>query len=116
MPRQISPGLIALTDIDWSRVHSFFCDERVVPFNDPESTFGVYQASLFSKLPVEPHVHKIDTARQALRSVQRLIRKTCLISLAPRRVIQPLTYFSSVLDPMATLAHSSPTTNYSRYT
>ncbi len=78
MPRQISPGLIALTDVDWSRVHFFFCDERVVPFNDPESTFGVYQASLFSKLPVEPHVHKIDLSTPSTEECAEAYQKGVL--------------------------------------
>lgn len=60
MPSIISTGLINLTGVSWSRVHFFFCDERVVPYNDPASTFGVYNKTLFSQLPVTPYVHKID--------------------------------------------------------
>lgn len=60
MPKQIAPGLLTLKDVDWSRVHFFFCDERVVPDDDPESTFGVYQTEFFSKLNPPPVVHKIN--------------------------------------------------------
>ena len=28
--------------IDWSKVTFIFCDERLVAFDDPESTFGLY--------------------------------------------------------------------------
>lgn len=30
-------------DIDWSKVIFIFCDERMVPFEDPESTLGLYR-------------------------------------------------------------------------
>ncbi|VDN28332.1 unnamed protein product, partial [Dibothriocephalus latus] len=62
MPTQISPGLLTLKDVDWKRVHFFFCDERVVPFDSPDSTYGVYKSLLFdhlSDLPAE-NVHKIS--------------------------------------------------------
>lgn len=60
MPMQVSPGILALRDVDWSRVHFFFCDERMVPYDNPESTFGVYQKLLFSKLNPSPVVHKVN--------------------------------------------------------
>lgn len=78
MPIQISPGLIALNDVDWSRVHFFFCDERVVPFDDPESTYGVYQKTLFSKLSPAPVVHKIDPTAKTTEEVAELYQKDIL--------------------------------------
>ncbi|EUB62640.1 6-phosphogluconolactonase [Echinococcus granulosus] len=78
MPFQISPGLIALSDVDWSRVHFFFCDERVVPFDDPESTFGVYQRTLFSKLSPAPVVHKIDPTVTTTEEVAELYQNDIL--------------------------------------
>ncbi|VDM18432.1 unnamed protein product [Hydatigera taeniaeformis] len=78
MPIQISPGLVALEDVDWTRVHFFFCDERVVPFDDPESTFGVYQKNLFSKLPTTPVVHKIDPTAETTDEVAKLYQKDIL--------------------------------------
>ena len=29
-------------DLNWSKVNFFFCDERMVPKDDPESTLGLY--------------------------------------------------------------------------
>ncbi|KAL5107976.1 6-phosphogluconolactonase [Taenia crassiceps] len=78
MPIQISSGLIALNDVDWSRVHFFFCDERVVPFDDPESTYGVYQKTLFSKLSPAPIVHKIDPTAATTEEVAELYQKDIL--------------------------------------
>ena len=37
-------------DIDWNRVKFIFCDERMVPENDPESTFGLYKEKLIGKV------------------------------------------------------------------
>lgn len=46
-------------DVDWSRVHVFWVDERFVPLTDPQSN---YQAAAFiSKVPSE-NVHAFDYA------------------------------------------------------
>ena len=37
---------------DWSKWRFFFCDERVVPFNSTDSTYGDYKAKLIGKIPV----------------------------------------------------------------
>lgn len=37
---------------DWSKWVFFFCDERVVPFNDLESTFGLYHKALIGPVPI----------------------------------------------------------------
>ena len=36
----------------WEKWHFFFCDERVVAFDDPESTYGIYKNSLIGAIPV----------------------------------------------------------------
>lgn len=38
---------------DWSKWRMFYCDERIVPFNDPESTFGGYKEKLIGKVPLQ---------------------------------------------------------------
>ncbi|KAI2810645.1 hypothetical protein BLOT_001808 [Blomia tropicalis] len=35
---------------DWKKWKFFFCDERLVSFNDPESTFGAYRSILVPKI------------------------------------------------------------------
>lgn len=47
----LSEGLPTITT-DWSKWRFFFCDERIVPFDNEESTYGVYKASLIGKLPI----------------------------------------------------------------
>ena len=37
---------------DWSKWRFFFCDERVVPFNSTESTYGMYKTKLIGKIPI----------------------------------------------------------------
>uniref|UniRef100_A0A0B7B4I1 6-phosphogluconolactonase n=1 Tax=Arion vulgaris TaxID=1028688 RepID=A0A0B7B4I1_9EUPU len=37
---------------DWSKWRIFFCDERHVPFSDPECTYSFYKTNLLSKVPL----------------------------------------------------------------
>ncbi|XP_027023670.2 6-phosphogluconolactonase [Tachysurus fulvidraco] len=46
----LSKELPAVPNLDCSRWLVGFCDERLVPFDDPESTYGLYKNQLFSKL------------------------------------------------------------------
>lgn len=56
-------GLPKITT-DWSKWRLFFCDERVVPSESPDSTFGAYRKSIIGKVPlsesqfiqIDPHL------------------------------------------------------------
>lgn len=57
----LSKELPAVPNLDCSRWLVGFCDERLVPFDDPESTYGLYKSQLFSKLNIpEDRVLVID--------------------------------------------------------
>src|SRR5207237_3593074 len=40
--------------VDWSRWHVFWGDDRLVPWADPESNVGLAQRLLLSRVPVPP--------------------------------------------------------------
>ncbi|KAK6195865.1 hypothetical protein SNE40_001204 [Patella caerulea] len=42
------------TETDWSKWRIFFCDERHVPFTNPECTYSVYKDNLLSKINFPP--------------------------------------------------------------
>lgn len=44
----------------------YFCDERVVPENDPESTFGLYKRTLIDSGAVKLKLHQFVTIRQGV--------------------------------------------------
>jgi len=47
-------------NIDWSRVHLFFSDERSVPPNDPQSNYGMVERALLSGINIpRENVHRI---------------------------------------------------------
>lgn len=43
---------LAKVETDWSKWRFFFCDERLVEFNDPESTFAQYRDKFINNLPI----------------------------------------------------------------
>ncbi len=51
-------------NLDWSRVRFLFCDERIVPVDHAESTFGTYLRKLVPKMAdqiTEGNFVSIDT-------------------------------------------------------
>ena len=53
---------------DWKKWKFFFCDERLVSFNDPESTFGVYRSILVPKIP-EISLNQFVTINPSLKTL-----------------------------------------------
>ena len=48
--------------LPWDRIHWFWGDERFVPWNHPDSNYGMVQAALLGRAPVPPaNIHGIAT-------------------------------------------------------
>lgn len=68
--------------IEWTRLHFFWSDERHVPPEHPDSNFGMATRALLERLPIDPsHVHRIhgelpDPA-EAARQYELELRRTC---------------------------------------
>lgn len=67
-------------EIEWSKVHLFWSDERSVPPTDPESNFGMAMKAGFAKMLIPPHhihrmiaedqiEHHASTYEKTLRSI-----------------------------------------------
>ena len=51
-----------LNDVEWGKVQLFWGDERCVPYNDPESNYGVTRKLLLEHVPVPPeNIHPVAT-------------------------------------------------------
>ena len=65
--------------IDWSKLHVFFGDERVVPFNDEKNNGKMAFDTLLSKVPIpENQVHFMDTSIDpgvAAENYERLLHR-----------------------------------------
>ena len=66
-PRGLYRNLSALPEgeaPDWRRIHLCFCDERMVPPDDPESNYGMVRDELISRVPLPAgNVHRIRGER-----------------------------------------------------
>jgi 6-phosphogluconolactonase len=69
-----------LHQIDWSRVHVFFGDERCVPPDDPRSNFKMAQDALFEHVPLVPsNIHRMhgeDPPEKAAAAYAAVLEKT----------------------------------------
>ena len=68
---------LAAARADWSRVHFFMTDERLVPAGSPASNFGQAKKLLFSKTAIPPrnlHAVKPGSPRRAAAAYGREIR------------------------------------------
>lgn len=61
---------------DWSKWKLFFCDERVVPIESADSTYGMYKTTLLPKVPLtEDQFVKIDPHMTAEEAAKDYIQK-----------------------------------------
>ncbi|KAI8770978.1 6-phosphogluconolactonase [Biomphalaria glabrata] len=61
---------------DWSKWRVFFCDERHVPFDDPECTFTIYKENLLSKVPLpEVNVFPLNPDISVEEAAEDYVRK-----------------------------------------
>lgn len=55
----VSQGLRDRKDVEWSAWRVFYCDERLVPFSDGDSTHALFQRELFDHVSI-PNINSID--------------------------------------------------------
>ncbi len=65
--------------IPWHNIHIFWCDERCVPPEHPESNYGMTKRFLLDKIDILPHnVHRIigenDPKEESLRYSEEIIK------------------------------------------
>lgn len=61
-PKLLYKKLALKTDIEWSKVHFFWGDERTVPYEDERNNAHMAYGELLNKVPVDPkNIHVIRT-------------------------------------------------------
>ncbi|KAK0180670.1 hypothetical protein PV327_003029 [Microctonus hyperodae] len=71
----LAEGLPKITT-DWTKWRFFFCDERIVPFDSNDSTYGQYKLHLMDKLPIIPEQFiTIDSEFSAVEAANDYIKK-----------------------------------------
>ena len=77
-PREAYVRLAKRSDVDWSRWHVFFGDERCVPPEHADSNFRMAHEALLAHVPIPAtHVHRIEGERED-RQAAALDYETCL--------------------------------------
>ncbi|CAN6669834.1 6-phosphogluconolactonase-like protein 1 [Trichomonascus vanleenenianus] len=59
----LNEGLLARNDIQWDKWDIYFADERLVPFDDPASNYGLVKRDLLDRIPKDqpqPRVFHVD--------------------------------------------------------
>lgn len=60
---------LANKNIDWSRVHFFWGDERCVPVDDPGNTYGSMRGILFDKIGTT-NIHRVESELEPASAAQ----------------------------------------------
>ncbi|KAK3590592.1 hypothetical protein CHS0354_001617 [Potamilus streckersoni] len=78
LPKFLCDGLPHLKT-NWNKWKIFFCDERHVPYNDPECTYSIYKTNLVDKVSMLPdNIFPIDpnvSVEEAAMKYDDVIRK-----------------------------------------
>jgi 6-phosphogluconolactonase len=62
--------------VDWTKWRIFFCDERLVPFDDGESTYGYFKRELFDRVNFPPsNVLAIDSSLTVEKAAEDYVQK-----------------------------------------
>ncbi|XP_022107539.1 6-phosphogluconolactonase-like [Acanthaster planci] len=72
-------GLPKIQGVEWDKWHVFFCDERLVPFDDSDSTYRIYR-ELIGKVnlpegqiyPINPSLSVADAAKDYAAKVSNI--------------------------------------------
>ena len=71
LAKVVSQGLRERGDVDWSKWHVFYCDERLVPFDSEDSTHAYIKRELLERVPVSPeNVRAIDPTLDATAAAE----------------------------------------------
>ena len=72
----ISQGLRGRKDIDWSKWHVLYCDERHVPFTSDDSTHAYIKRELLDHVTVpESNIYTIDPSLDVIEAAEDYIAK-----------------------------------------
>lgn len=75
---------------DWKKWKFFFCDERLVSFSDPESTFGAYRSILVPKIhdislnqfvTIDPSLQAWNSAYDYLSKMKQIFSRKAEVEL-----------------------------------
>ena len=69
-------------EIEWTKVHFFWCDERCVPPENTDSNYGMTKINLFDKIKIpQDNIHRIkgesDPNQETVRYVNEIENNVC---------------------------------------
>ncbi|KAM9391396.1 6-phosphogluconolactonase isoform 2-T2 [Pholidichthys leucotaenia] len=106
----LSKELLALPQLDCSKWVVGFCDERLVSFDDPDSTYGLYKNQLFSKVNIpESRILTIDSSLPVNECAEDY---TCKLKEETKKIVAPIS--DSPKPPPQRVTMTFPVVNSAR--